>query len=206
MKSAISTNFRGFCALVVHGEDVNRETLASVLGRLGLEVNVLAPDALPVEGLPACDVLLFDADEDVPGLGPGGQGADVPTIALIGNEAPSRLARVVGQRCDSHILKPIRTTGVFTALLLAVNGHRRRLCGERTLDVVRQRLSGRREVMKAVLRLMELSGIDEDTAYERLRQEAMNRRVPIEDVARDWLGPPPAGGRSKERNRMSGKA
>ncbi len=206
MKSAITTNFRGLSALVVHGDDVNRETLVSVLGRLGLNSTVLAPDALPQDGLPPCDVLLFDADEDVLGPCPVGPGVDVPTVALIGHEAPSRLARVVGLRCDSHILKPIRTTGVFTALLLAVNGHRRRLRIERNLDVLRQRLSGRREVMKAVLRLMEVSGIDEDTAYERLRQEAMNRRVPIEDVARDWLGPPPAGGRSKDRNRLSRKA
>lgn len=206
MKSAITTNFRGLWALVVHGDDVNRDTLVSVLGRLGLNVTVLSPDALPAEGLPHCDVLLFDADEDVLGPCAAGQVVDVPTIALIGHEAPSRLARVVGHRCDSHILKPIRTTGVFTALLLAVNGHRRRQRSERSLEVLRQRLSGRREVMKAVLRLMELSGIDEDTAYERLRQEAMNRRVPIEDVARDWLGPPPAGGRSKERKRLSGKA
>jgi AmiR/NasT family two-component response regulator len=206
MKGAITTNFRGLLALVVHRDDVNRDTLVSVLGRLGLTVTVLAPDALPAEGLPHCDVLLFDADEDVLCLRPAGQGADVPTVALIGHEAPSRLARVVGHRCDSHILKPIRTTGVFTALLLAVNGHRRRLRSERNLEVLRQRLSGRREVMKAVLRLMELSGIDEDAAYERLRQEAMNRRVPIEDVAREWLGPRPAGGHGKDRKRLSGKA
>lgn len=206
MKGAITTNFRGLRALVVHGDDVNRETLVSVLGRLGLEVSVLAPDMLSAEGLPPADILLFDADEDVLGPCPGRQGAEVPTIALIGHEAPSRLARVVAHRCDSHILKPIRTTGVFTALLLAVNGHHRRLRSERELDALRQRLSGRREVMKAVLRLMSLTGCDEDAAYERLRQEAMNRRVPIEDVARNWLGPGPAGGRTKQRGRMSGKA
>ncbi|MCZ7675430.1 MAG: ANTAR domain-containing protein [Roseovarius sp.] len=206
MKGAITTNFRGIRALVMHGDDVNRDTLVNVLGRLGLDVTVLAPDALPADSLPHCDVLLFDADENVLVPCPSSQGTDIPTIALIGHETPSRLARVLGRRCDSHILKPIRSMGVFTALILAVNGHRQRLRSERELDALRQRLSGRREVMKAVLRLMSLFGIDEDTAYERLRQEAMDRRVPIEDAARDWLGPLPAGGRIRERKRMSGKA
>jgi AmiR/NasT family two-component response regulator len=130
----------------------------------------------------------------------------VPTIALIGHEAPSRLVRVVALKCDSHILKPIRTTGVYTALLLAVNGHRDRLRTERDLGVLRQRLSGRREVMKAVLRHMALSGSDEDSAYQRLRQEAMDRRVPIEDVAREWLAVLPAAASPPEPGRMSGKA
>jgi len=52
---------------------------------------------------------------------------------------------------------------------------------------------------------MALSGIDEDSAYQRLRQEAMNRRVPIEDVARDWLATPPAAGQPTEPNRKSGQ-
>lgn len=206
MKGAITTNFRGLGALVVQGHDVNQETLVSVLGRLGLDVTLIAPDALPVDGLPRCDVLFFDADEEMTGPQAAGQGPDVPTIALIGHEAPSRLVRVVALRSDSHILKPIRTTGVYTALLLAVNGHRDRLRTERELDVLRQRLSGRRVVMKAVLRLMALSGIDEDSAYQRLRQEAMNRRVPIEDVARDWLAALPAAESPTEPGRMSGKA
>ncbi|MCU0910118.1 MAG: ANTAR domain-containing protein [Rhodobacteraceae bacterium] len=205
MKRAITSNFRGLHALVVHGDDMNRETLVSVLGRLGLSVTVLLPDAVPPVGAPACDLLLFDADEDIAGPCPAQDWPDVPVIALIGSEAPSRLARVVGHRCDSHILKPIRTTGVFTAILLAVNGHQRRRRHEREMENLRQRLSGRREVTRAVLHLMSTGGIDEEAAYEALRQEAMNRRVAIEEVARGILGagsaaapPPPRPGLSRK--------
>lgn len=110
-------------------------------------------------------------------------------IALIGNEAPSRLTRVVRHHCDSHILKPIRTSGVFTAVLLAVNGHEARRRIEREVGTLRQRLSGRRHVMKAVLHLMSDGGIDETAAYEWMRQQAMDRRMPIEEVARCVLAP-----------------
>jgi hypothetical protein len=53
--------------------------------------------------------------------------------------------------------------------------------------LLRQRLAGRREVTAAVLTLMVADGIDQDAAYERLRVEAMNRRMPIEELAREYL-------------------
>lgn len=189
MKEMIATNFRGLQALVIFREDSNCTTLVSVLERLGLAVTVLEPEKLHRTGaLPPCDLMLFDADDDTEELWSGKFSGNVPIIALVGNEAPTRLARVVRLRCDSHILKPIRTTGVFTAVLLAVNGRERRRQAERENDILRQRLAGRRTVMKAVLHLMSVCGIDEDAAYDWLRQEAMKQRVSIEDMARVSLG------------------
>jgi AmiR/NasT family two-component response regulator len=52
------------------------------------------------------------------------------------------------------------------------------------MAALRQRLAGRRVVMKAVLRHMELWGTDEDAAYEALRRRAMELRLPIEVAAR----------------------
>lgn len=189
MNSGILTNFRGLRALVVHRSDSNRTVLVDILGRLGLEVTTLDPGSLPSDANPDVDLVLFDADEDSFEPGRLSDLSEVPSIALIGNEAPSRLARVFRYQCDSHIQKPIRTSGVFTAVLLAVNGHQRRLRGAQQLDTMRQRLSGRRTVMKAVLHMMSEHGIDEDAAYEQLRLGAMQRRIPIEEMARESLGP-----------------
>ena len=40
----------------------------------------------------------------------------------------------------------------------------------------------RRLVMKAVLRLMERHGVDDDEAYRRLRKESMRLRITVEDL------------------------
>lgn len=184
MKDGITTNFRGLRAHVIHRDGPNRRTLVSILGKLGLEVEAVGPGAPQVLG--ACDLVFFDADEGLDSL-PANARA-LPHIALVGTEAPSRLARVVRLECASHILKPIRGAGVFTALLLALNEHERRKKMERRIELLEQRMAGRRLVIKAVLRLMALCGIDEDAAYESLRLEAMNRRVPIDQVARERLG------------------
>ncbi|MCR9086240.1 MAG: ANTAR domain-containing protein [Rhodobacteraceae bacterium] len=206
MTSGIVTNFRGLRALVVHRSDSNRTVLEDILGRLGLEVITLDPGHLTVDGSPDVDLVLFDADED--GFDPGDLSnlAEMPSIALIGNEAPSRLARVFRYQCDSHIQKPIRTSGVFTAVLLAVNGHQRSQRSADQLETMRQRLAGRRTVMKAVLSMMSEQGIDEDAAYERLRRGAMHRRIPIEEMARESLGPDGTSNPLSPEARISRKA
>ena len=195
--AAITKNFRGLRAIVIQREDTNRANLMRVLARLGLEAELLEPDAREDGALLHCDLVFFDADENIDGSWADRCSPDVSLIALIGNEAPSRLAHVVRQRCDSHILKPIRTNGVYTALLLGVNERIRRRRIDREVETLKQRLAGRRLVMKAILRLMAAERIDEDTAYERLRGEAMKHRIPIEQVAQrnleaDGAGSTPA--------------
>jgi AmiR/NasT family two-component response regulator len=69
-----------------------------------------------------------------------------------------------------------------------VNEARQRRRIQREVEVLRQRLAGRRDMTRAVVHLMRLCGIDEDAAYAWLRDEAMRRRIPIEDMARESLG------------------
>jgi AmiR/NasT family two-component response regulator len=46
----------------------------------------------------------------------------------------------------------------------------------------------RRLVMKAVLRVMERHGVDDDEAYRRLRKESMRLRITVEDLSSRILG------------------
>lgn len=190
MKAAIQKNFRGMRALVVHCDDINRRVLLSVLGKLGLKADARDPqDANLQAALADCDIVFFDADVPIEPLFLNNSPLNQPSIALIGSEAPSHLARIVGQRCCSHILKPIRNTGVFTAVLLAVNEHEQKQKAEREIETLRQRLAGRRIVTMAVLDIMTAYGLDQDEAYERLRVTAMNRRISIDMLAREYLAP-----------------
>ncbi len=201
MKRAAIQNFRGYRALVLHREDANRDVLLSVLGKLGLSVEAVDPAALAGAALPECDLILFDADDEIEALSAQG-GADAPpTIALIGHEAPSRLARVVRRRCASHILKPVRSSGVFTAVYLAVNEHAQRQRLIREAEAMRQRLAGRRVVTAAILRMVIDEGVEQDAAYERLRAEAMQRRIPVDEMARDYLA---RGGGARPTPRTAG--
>lgn len=170
MSGGMITNFRGARALLAMPDDANRAALEAVIARLGLHVVAEGP----------FDVVFYDADE---GTGPVALPEDVASVAVIGSEAPSRLLRVARHRSSAHLIKPVRATGVFAALVLAVNEQaaRRRAAAERA--ALADRLKGRRAVIKAVLRLMRERGFDDDEAYVTLRVEAMRRRMSVEAFA-----------------------
>ncbi|MDO9640784.1 MAG: ANTAR domain-containing protein [Pseudotabrizicola sp.] len=195
MSRIIHKNFRGLRALLVMGPNTAREGLESALVKLGLTVEMSEMAPCPRETSVNHDLVFFDADD---GAEPSLEGIALPLVALVGSEAPSRLARVVRYRAASHILKPLRSSGVFLAVFLAVNEHNHRSRLEQETQSLRRRLAGRRTVIQAVLSLMG-HGLTEDEAYERLRREAMERRIPIEDMARLVLSIAPDAGPEKLR-------
>ena len=107
----------------------------------------------------------------------------MPTIALIGSEAPGRIEWALAQGADAQLLKPIGDNGAFSALLIARNGFeaRRRLAAE--IDDLRGRLAERQTVVRAVA-LLAARGRSEEEAYVHLRQIAMAWRETIEQAAR----------------------
>ena len=188
MSRSIRKNFRGLRALLMMGPDSNRDTLQRTLEKLGLDVVVADPQTGVSAYSGQFEVLFFDADDGAFLSQDRSDSLEAPSIAVIGSEAPSRLAHVVRCRAASHILKPVRSSGVFTALLLADNEHAFRKRQQQEMLGLRRRLAGRRIVMKAVLDLIRTSGLCEDEAYEWLRREAMGHRISMEDMARLSLG------------------
>jgi hypothetical protein len=179
MTGPVAPNFRGMRALIAAPPCASHETLATTLRRLGLDV----AHHDPADGAtPPCDVLFFDADE-----GLGAAPADTPLIALIGLEAPSRLLRAVRHRCAAYLMKPIRPTGIFTALFIALNEQARRRQDLDARTALARRVSGRRDVIKAVLWLMREFGVDDDEAFRLLRAEAMRRRLSVEMWAGEFV-------------------
>lgn len=177
MTPQVRSNFRGARAWVALPEDQNREVLVRTLERLGLSVTERGPDATDfAAGLQ--DVIFVDADEDFVVLD-----SDIPHVALIGIEAPSRLARVVRHRAASVLMKPVRATGVFTALFLAFNEHAIRQREQLDRENLSRRAEGRRIVIKAILKIMKDQDITDDEAYREMRVASMAKRISIEEFA-----------------------
>ena len=102
---------------------------------------------------------------------------------MIGHESPSRLQQAFELLPSAFLLKPVRPSGVYTAIFFAINGHARDRQQARTVASLEARHRARRLVIKAVLRLMERHGIDDDEAYRRLRKESMRLRITVEDLS-----------------------
>lgn len=175
-------NLGGAKAFVLHRPHATVTAIARQLAAIGLDAVECWPE-LPAEAL-AADFVFFDADLgfDQQFPWPAGQ-APMPTIALIGSEAPGRIEWALSQNADAQLLKPVGNAGVYSALLIARQSFeaRRRLTGE--ISALRARVAERQTIVRAVAALS-AQGIDDDRAYEQLRSLAMSWQISIEEAAR----------------------
>ena len=102
---------------------------------------------------------------------------------MIGHESPSRLQRAFELRPSAFLLKPVRPSGVYTAIFFAINGHARDRHIARTVASLEARHRARRVVTKAVIHVMQRHGVDDDEAYRRLRKESMRLRITVEELS-----------------------
>jgi AmiR/NasT family two-component response regulator len=190
-------NFRGVRAAVILPGGRDRTVIEETLARLGLSVAAVHPGAAGSAPaiLDEAELVLFDADTDGDFLPWAPGTAQVPLIAVIGLEAPSRLQRAFELQPAAVLRKPVSTIGIYTALFFAANEHRRRQEQTERLQALEARHAGRRVVFKAVLHLMESRGVDDEHAYRLLRKESMRQRITVEELAARLIaaaGPPAA--------------
>ncbi|GAN46645.1 ANTAR domain-containing response regulator [Methylobacterium radiotolerans] len=180
-------NFSGAQALLIAPPSTATDVLASTLMKLGLTVASVVPAGeapwLDLDSLdPEHHIVVVDGDLPLPGLAASAVPdlPPVPVVGLVGVEAPSRLKGLLQLGATGLLRKPIHGASVYAALFLAVNEHNRRRLLEERIARHEERRRGRRHVVKAILRLMQEHGLDDDAAYEALRRDAMRARQPLE--------------------------
>lgn len=186
MTRRLIQNFRGVNALVIHAEDRNRTVLTETLTRLGLKIHVADPsDALTIrDALNVVEIVVFDTDmAEAVALAWATERIAVPVIAIVGLEAPGRLQRAFELEPSAFLYKPLRSTGIYSALFFATNEHRRRQELALKMQLLEGRHRSRRFVTRAILHLMRDRGIDDEEAFRLLRKESMRRRLTIEEYA-----------------------
>jgi AmiR/NasT family two-component response regulator len=124
---------------------------------------------------------------------------NVPVIALIGTETPSRLKWLLDLQPASFLIKPLRSAGLYTALVVAFDLTQRRSEEAAIIEKLEDRVRSRRIVFAAVLQLMRSHALSEDDAFALIRQTAMRHRTTIEQLSADIIalgGMPSRGSRS----------
>jgi AmiR/NasT family two-component response regulator len=111
----------------------------------------------------------------------------VPVIALIGTETPSRLKWLLDLRPASFLIKPLRSAGLYTALVVAFDCAQRRNEQASRIEKLEERIRSRRVVFAAVLRLMRGHALSEEDAFNLIRQTAMRHRTTIEQLSAEII-------------------
>ena len=184
----LTPNFVGQRALILHRPHGVVEAIARQLSQIGLAHEQCWPELPLGLDLSRFDQLFFDADMGYDGQFPWAAGhVPMPTIALIGSEAPGRVAWAIGQGADAHLLKPVGSAGIYSALVIATTAFRQRTQLGAELAGLCQQLAGRQALAEATAQLMRQHGCDAGAAYGLLRETAMSRRVTIEAAAQQLL-------------------
>ncbi|MCR6497976.1 ANTAR domain-containing protein [Shinella sp. CPCC 101442] len=179
-------NFTGWRAVILSEEDGNTDRLRRQFGLLGISAS-LQWTPLAVADLP--DLVLIDADRGWDELLPISDIAPAcPVVALLGSEAPGRIAFALRHGAGAIIPKPVAASAVYPALVLAASVHAERVEARRRIAHLEERLKLRPIVFAAVARLAGERHVDEERAYAILRDCAMRRRMPIEQLAAFFLG------------------
>lgn len=169
-------------AVILHRDHPSVDALKRQLELLHIRVSVVWPQ---VDGADAdCDVVFFDADMGHDGQFPWPRGfAPMPMIALIGSEAPGRVEWALAQGSNAHLLKPIGSTGAYSALLIAAHAYQITRSQADDIRALEDRLRQRPIVVRAILKLLQQERLDEAGAWKRLRKIAMDWGMTIEETA-----------------------
>lgn len=179
-------NFTGWQAVILHREDSNTERLERQLGLLGIRATRRWQ---PLSTWADADLVLVDADQGWDDLLPQADGtSQKPLVALLGSEAPGRIAWAMDKGASAIIPKPVAASAIFPALVMAVSIHEERLAVAGKLRHLEERIRMRPLVYAAVEKLRAARGLTEDDAYATLRGYAMQSRLTMEQVAAIVLG------------------
>jgi two-component system, response regulator / RNA-binding antiterminator len=181
----ILRDLRGLRVQVIHPPDDEGVELVEHLRRIGCTVEAQWP--IPEVFAPTTDVVLLTIDyesrDDLHKLFRN-QGEQSPTLlAIVGYESPSTLQLVLESGAFAVIERPIRPFGLLTNLMIARSLWCERRETAKRLRKVERKLSGIQKIQKAKSILMEKQGLTEDDAYQALRQQAMGKRITMEDMA-----------------------
>jgi AmiR/NasT family two-component response regulator len=181
----ILRDLRGLRVQVIHQPDDEGVELVEHLRRIGCTVEAQWP--IPDTFSPTADVVLLTIDyesrDDLLRLLRGQQDQKPTLIAVVGYESPSTLQLVLESGALAVIERPIRPFGLLTNLMMARNLWAERRETTKRLRKVERKLSGIQNIQKAKSILMEKQELSEESAYQTLRQQAMAKRITVEDMA-----------------------
>lgn len=175
---------RGRRALLLMRDEREIAMLRRQLGRLGMTVLETDPGEVTSAEGPPIDVIVLDADSiPIKGGAAATPTIHAPIVALIGTETPSRLKWLLDLQPASFLVKPLRSSGIYTALVVAFDAAQRRSDEAAHIERLEDRIRSRRVVFAAVLHLMRSHALCEEDAFALIRQTAMRHRTTIEQLS-----------------------
>ncbi len=180
----ILRDLRSLRVCVFHPRDQDGEGLTRQLERIGCQVKAFWP---PLPSLPD------DVDVVFMALSPDMVDADFawcqvedgpPVIAVITYENPTIIEAVLRVGAIATVASPVRSFGLLSVLVLARDVHSTLRKQKKRIVQLEAKLQGVRQIAEAQDILVAQRGITKEEAYHVIREQAMQKRVMTEEIAR----------------------
>lgn len=178
------THLRSRRVAVVHPNDADGTVLIQQLQRIGCQVQTFWP---PPAQLAADTDILFCAVQPSRAAPPTDWLRACPSvviIAIIGYESPTVFDDMLQLGASGVLTAPIRATGVLASLVMTLGVHGELQALRKRVERLELKLSSVTQIHDAKQILMRTRGVGDAEAYRIIREQAMSKRVPIEEIAR----------------------
>lgn len=172
--------------VVIHPNDADGGVLTNHLQRMGFSVQGFWPVPLAPPENAELIFLALNPEQRDPHENWHKSNCS-PIISVIAYENPTFIDHALKLGSTAVITTPIRASGLLSAVVMAMQLHRRHKQNTDRIERLEQKLIGMRHLGEAQAILMRMHGIDETNAYEILRSQAMTRRVPIETICQSII-------------------
>lgn len=178
-------DLRDIAVVVVHPPDGDGQMILDQLGRIGCR-NAQAwppPDVLPPEFDVAFIGLFFDHQDEIKAMLARSAKPGPTIIGVVNYENPAMLQLLLDVNAAAATSKPVKSFGVLTNLVVARAIWQQQLVDRARIDRLEQKIKGQKVVAKAKSILMEMHNLNEQQAHKVLREQAMDKRISIDDMA-----------------------
>ena len=180
-------NPRDLRVMVFVPEDWDREMLSQQLKRIGCQVSAAWP---PMPKLPdKTDLIFCAAMVQQASIKMEWMGVEcmTPVIAVVNYENPTILELALRMGAKNILVSPFRSSGVLSALTASLHSHEELQVLRRQKLRLEEKLLFAGLISDAKAVLMRTGSMSNSDAYQRLRNQAMTLRIPIEEVARSVI-------------------
>lgn len=173
---------------IFHPQDSNRDTLVQQLQRIGCQTACQWPP--PVELPENTDMVLFllnaeaSAKRKLSWLHPS---SAIPMIGMVEYENPTILDTALELGCHGVLVSPVQAKGILATLIVTIQHFRKVQQLNKRNQRLEEKLQSVNEVSAAQVAIARARGINPAEAYKVMREQAMLKRVTIEEIARAIL-------------------
>ncbi len=182
--SSMIRNVRSLRVLLVHPQNREGEEIVEHLNRIGCHLKTCWPPTPDVsDGFDVVMVAVRAILEEKIDFSWNPDKPAAALIAIVDYENPLMIDCVLRLKAQSVIGQPVRPFGLMATLLLGTAKFKQEQKLWNRIDKLSTKLKASRDVDAAKLILMRAHNMSEDRAYQMMREQAMNKRMTVEEIA-----------------------